>query len=53
MSFTKLNYLKSSQCVDWSKNVPDGDADREDHITKSISICKQACSGDDNNNEKT
>ena len=40
------------QCVDWSKNVPEGDAERDDHITKSIEICKQACSGDDKNNEK-
>jgi hypothetical protein len=51
-AISHVSQTNLQQCVDWSKNVPDGDAEREDHITKSIQICKQACSGDDKNNEK-
>jgi len=51
-AISHVSQTNLQQCVDWSKNVPDGDAEREDHITKSISLCKQACSGDDKNNEK-
>ena len=51
-AISHVSQTNLQQCVDWSKNVPDGDAEREDHITKSINICKQACSGDDKNNEK-
>ena len=51
-AISSVSQTNLQQCVDWSKNVPDGDAEREDHITKSIQICKQACSGDDKNNEK-
>jgi hypothetical protein len=51
-AISHISQTNLQQCVDWSKNVPDGDAEREDHITKSISLCKQACSGDDKNNEK-
>lgn len=35
------------KCVAWSKNVPAGGADREEHITRSIRLCKEACSGGD------
>ena len=35
------------QCVAWSKNVPEGGASREEHITRSIRLCKEACSGGD------
>jgi len=51
-AISHISQTNLQQCVDWSKNVPDGDAEREDHITKSISLCKQACSGDDKNTEK-
>jgi hypothetical protein len=51
-AISHISQTNLQQCVDWSKNVPDGDAEREDHITKSIQICKQACSGDEKNNEK-
>ena len=51
-AISDISQTNLRQCVDWSKNVPEGDAERDDHITKSIEICKQACSGDDKNNEK-
>lgn len=35
------------KCVAWSKNVPAGGSDREEHITRSIRLCKEACSGGD------
>ena len=51
-AISHVSQTNLQQCVDWSKNVPDEDSARDDHITKSISICKEACSGDDKNNEK-
>lgn len=40
------------KCVAWSKNVPEGGSDREEHINKSIRLCKEACSGNDTKVEK-
>ena len=51
-AISDISQTNLRQCVDWSKNVPEGDAERDDHITKSINICKEACSGDAKNNEK-
>ena len=51
-AISHVSQTNLQQCVDWSKNVPDEDSARDDHITKSISICKEACSGNDKNNEK-
>jgi hypothetical protein len=39
------------QCSQWSSNIPH-DADRENNITKSIKLCRAACSGDEKNNER-
>ena len=47
-----ISQTNLKQCVDWSKNVPQGGASREEHITRSIRLCKEACSGDDKNTEK-
>lgn len=40
------------KCVAWSKNVPEGGSDREEHINKSIRLCKEACSGNDTKVER-
>ena len=51
-AISHVSHTNLQQCVDWSKNVPESGSDREDHITKSIQLYKQACSGDDKNTEK-
>ena len=40
------------KCVAWSKNVPESGSDREEHISKSIRLCKEACSGNDTKVER-
>lgn len=30
------------QCIDWYKNTPEDEDDREHHITRSIQLCKEA-----------
>lgn len=47
-----ISQTNLTQCVTWSKNVPEGGASREEHITRSIRICKEACSGDENKVDK-
>jgi ATP-dependent exoDNAse (exonuclease V) alpha subunit len=37
-----VSHANLQQCLAWSKNVPDGGSDREDHITRSIRLCKEA-----------
>jgi hypothetical protein len=39
------------QCYQWSSNIQH-DADREENISKSIKLCRAACSGDEKNNER-
>ena len=39
------------QCVDWSKNIPEG-TDNDEHISRSVLLCKEACSGDEKNTDK-
>ena len=51
-AISSVSQTNLQQCVEWSKNVPNGVAEQEEHITKSIQICKEACSGDDKSNEK-
>ena len=51
-AISHVSHANLKQCTDWSKNAPEGGVEREDHITKSIRLCKQACSGDDKNTEK-
>jgi len=37
-----VSHANLQQCLAWSKNVPDGGSDREEHITRSIRLCKEA-----------
>ena len=46
-AISHISQTNLQQCVAWSKNVPEGGASREEHITRSIRLCKDACSGGD------
>jgi uncharacterized protein (UPF0216 family) len=37
-----VSHANLQQCLAWSGNVPKGGADREEHITRSIRLCKEA-----------
>jgi hypothetical protein len=51
-AISHISQTNLQQCVAWSKNVPEGGASREEHITRSIRLCKEACSGDDTKVDK-
>ena len=51
-AISHISQTNLQQCVAWSKNVPEGGASREEHITRSIRLCKEACSGDDSKVDK-
>ena len=50
-AIANISTTNLKQCVDWSKNIPEG-TDNDEHISMSVLLCKEACSGDDKNNEK-
>ena len=37
-----VSHANLQQCLAWSMNVPPGGADREEHINRSIRLCKEA-----------
>ena len=37
-----VSHANLQQCLAWSAKVPPGGADREEHITRSIRLCKEA-----------
>ena len=50
-AIANISTANLKQCVDWSKNIPEG-TDNDEHISMSVLLCKEACMGDDKNNEK-
>jgi hypothetical protein len=50
-AIANISTTNLKQCVDWSKNIPEG-TDNDEHITTSVLLCKEACSGDEKNTEK-
>lgn len=41
-AINRVSHTNLQQCLAWSANVPDKEADREEHITRSIRLCKEA-----------
>jgi len=50
-AISNIGTTNLKQCVDWSNDIPEG-TDNDEHITMSVLLCKEACMGDDKNNEK-
>ena len=52
-AISHVSHTNLKQCIDWSTNVPKGGSQREDHINRSIRLCKEAHkSGQDDKVEK-
>jgi hypothetical protein len=52
-AISHVSHANLRQCIDWSSNVPKGGSEREDHINRSIRLCKEAHkSGEDDKVEK-
>ena len=52
-AISHVSHANLKQCIDWSSNVPKGGSDREEHINRSIRLCKEAHkSGQDDKVEK-
>ena len=41
-AISHVSHTNLKQCIDWSSNVPKGGSQREDHINRSIRLCKEA-----------
>jgi hypothetical protein len=52
-AISHVSHANLKQCIDWSSNVPKSGSEREDHINRSIRLCKEAHkSGQDDKVEK-
>jgi hypothetical protein len=52
-AISHVSHANLRQCIDWSSNVPKSGSEREDHINRSIRLCKEAHkSGEDDKVEK-
>lgn len=45
-----VSQVNVKQCFDWSKNTPEDEDDREQHITRSIQLCKESVKASDDKN---